>query len=315
MAMMPVRVMGTKILGCSPTTGVKDSKRGFGCSQKGWVTSLSRRCKAVVMTCLLLRGSQGRALSSPVSSKRCCCSGSGHVRRPPLSQGWVTSLGASRGDVCVETAGRGRNGAAFFGSLQEERGVQLCSEPSLGAGRSRRFRSGVKPLLANLCTAPCPSSSLRERCWGAQQPGTAGQGTACPRPHFTHGERHWIDLGFGTSALQTGLRGSGRAAPHVGPLHVPCRGRAATALVSRPATPKTRLPPAGCSPKASERLPAMTAACRSCQHSFPRDHPSWARPFSGKASCLAAGREPLPLALCRDVPRTWHRHLQGFGGH
>lgn len=68
----------------------------------------------------------------------------------------------------------------------------------------------------------------------------------------------------------------------------------------RPALP----PPAGCSPKAREPVPELTAACRSCQDSFPRDHPSWALPFSGKTSCLAAGRELFPLGPCRSVPRT-----------
>lgn len=33
--MMPVRVVGTKMLGHSPTPGMKDSKHGFDCSPEG----------------------------------------------------------------------------------------------------------------------------------------------------------------------------------------------------------------------------------------------------------------------------------------
>lgn len=94
MAVTPVRVMSTKILECSSTAGVKDSKcgyLGFGCSQKVWVTPLSLQCKVVVMPCLL--HGAGRAGSPPAASKRCCCPGSGDVRVPPLSHGWVTSRG------------------------------------------------------------------------------------------------------------------------------------------------------------------------------------------------------------------------------
>lgn len=92
----------------------------------------------------------------------------------------------------------------------------LCSELSL-RGWSRGFRGGVKPLLANLCMTLCPSSSSWEWCWGAQQPDTAAQGTACPRPHFMHGETNWIASGLeragGKGALQAEPGVSTRGSP------------------------------------------------------------------------------------------------------
>lgn len=184
------------------------------------------------------------------------------------------------------------NGAFFLGSLQEE---ECGSAVSLREGRSGCFRGGVRPLLANLGTILCPSSSLRERCWVCSS--REQQGRELRVPILLNGEKNQIALASvrvgGTSFSQAGPRVSGCAVPHVGPLHVSSRGPAATALVSWPATSKTRLPLAGCSPKSSEPVPGLAAACWSCQDSFPRDHPSWALPFSGKTSCLAAGRELL----------------------
>lgn len=139
MAVTPVRVMSTKILECSSTTGVKDSKRGylaFGCSQKVWVTPLSLQCKAVVMPCLL--PGAGRAGSPPAASKRCCCPGSGDVLVPPLSHGWVTS----RGPLEVMFTWRQLVGVGMeqvFFRILPGRGVQLCSEPSLRGGRWKHF--------------------------------------------------------------------------------------------------------------------------------------------------------------------------------
>lgn len=261
MEVMPIRIMGTKILGCSPSTEVKASKRGclgFGCSQKGWVTPLWLWFKAVAMACLLQRGRQ--------DWERCCCSGSGHTLVPPVSQGWVTFRGHQRGCSVGQLVGGG-DGAVFF-LIPPGRGVQLCSEPSLREGRSRPFRSGVKLLLANLSMTLCPSSSLWE-CQGAQQPGTAGQGTACPVLLISCMERKTILIWAKREREARVPCKQGRGYPAT------CSwGRAATALVSWTATPKTCLPLAGCSPKARELLPELTADCWSCQDSFPRDHPS-----------------------------------------
>lgn len=51
-------------------------------------------------------------MSSAVTSKRCCRSGSGDILLLPLSQGCHIP-GAIGGDVCVETAGGGGDGAVF----------------------------------------------------------------------------------------------------------------------------------------------------------------------------------------------------------
>lgn len=185
------------------------------------------------------------------------------------------------------------DGALFLGSFQEK---ECSSAVSLREGRSGCFRGGVKPLLANLGTILCPSSSLRERCWGAQQPGAAGQGTArpCPPAWREKPDCFGFSVGLGRHEFHASrAEGVGLCCPTRGSPSRVFPGPAATALVSWPATSRTRLPLAGCSPKSSEPVPGLAAACRSCQDSFPRDHPSWALPFSGKTSCLAAGRELL----------------------
>lgn len=180
----------------------------------------------------------------------------------------------------------------------------LCSELSL-RGWSRGFRGGVKPLLANLCMTLCPSSSSWEWCWGAQQPDTAAQGTACPRPHFMHGETNWIASGLeragGKGALQAEPGVSGCAAhtwvpstclpgdvlpPHSCPgQHHPALASRWLAAPQKPGSPcQRRLLPAGPARTASHGTIPPGQVC------------------SGKTSCLAAGRELLLLGPCRDVP-------------